>query len=143
MFPVAPPFTGALRLARLTDVSRIGVIAAASLFHSPWFAYVRPHYDKYPEDTMSSYRDSFRKAILDPDSIVLVVEDDLDRSESQHVYEALAGAYPPLEEQIPSNCLNKSKAVVSVASFSLIPGSQRHGQFQPDGIASSLLFTAF
>jgi hypothetical protein len=131
MFPPAPPFTGALRLARLADVPRIGVVAAASFFHSSWFHYERPHFDQYPRDTLSRYHDSFRNAILDPDSVVVVAEDSLDRAEAGHVYGALAEAYPPFEEQIPKEALGKTKAVVPVANFSLLPGSPRHGQFQP------------
>ncbi|KAI0109471.1 hypothetical protein GGR51DRAFT_558161 [Nemania sp. FL0031] len=134
MFPPAPPFAGTVRLAKLADIPRIGVVAAASFYHSSWFQYERPYYEKYPFDTLSSYRDSFRKAIQDPDSVVLVVEDSLDQNESQHVYDALAKAYPPFKEQIPDECLKKRKAVVSVAAFSLLPGSSRHGQFQPQGL---------
>ncbi|KAI1123612.1 hypothetical protein F5Y10DRAFT_280787 [Nemania abortiva] len=132
MFPPAPPFSGTVRLAKLADIPRIGVVAAASFYHSSWFKYERPYYEKYPFDTLSSYRDSFRKAIRDPDSIVLVVEDALDQNESQQVYDALAKVYPPFEEQIPDEGLKKGKAVVSVAAFSLLPESSRHGQFQPE-----------
>lgn len=80
---------------------------------------------------MSSYRDSFRNAVLDPDSIVLVVEDTLDQKESIHVYDALEAAYPPFDEQIPKDMLENGKAIVSAATFSLLPHSARHGQFQP------------
>ena len=133
MFPAAPPFTGALRLARLADVPRISVVAAASFFHSSWFGYERPYFNQYPQDTLSSYRNSFRNAILDPDSVVVVVEDTLDRAEASHVYGALAAVYPSFEEQIPKESLKKGNAIVSVASFSLLPNSPRHGQFQPEG----------
>ena len=133
MFPQAPPFKGALRLARLSDIPRIGVVAAASFYHSSWFHYERPYFEKYPRDTLSSYRNSFRNAILDSDSIVLVVEDNLNTTEASKVYEALAGVYPAFDEQIPKEMLEKGKAVVAVASFSLLPNSKRHGQFQPEG----------
>ncbi|KAJ8132955.1 hypothetical protein O1611_g675 [Lasiodiplodia mahajangana] len=133
MFPPAPQFSGTVRLAKLADIPRVGIVAAASFYHSSWFKYERPYYDKYPLDTLSSYRDSFRKAIRDPDSVVLVVEDSLDRNESEKVYDALARVYPPFEEQIPDEGLRKGKAVVSVAAFSLLPESSRHGQFQPEG----------
>ncbi len=133
MFPPTPPFTGALRLARLADVPRIGVVATASFFHSSWFGYERPYFDQYPRDTLSSYRNSFRNAILDPDSAAVVVEDTLDRAEAGHVYDALAADYPSFEEQIPKESLEKGKAIVSVAAFSLLPDSPRQGQFQPEG----------
>ena len=143
MFPAAPPFTGALRLARLADVPRIGVVA--SFFHSSWFGYERPYFNQYPQDTLSSYRNSFRNAILDPDSVVVVVEDTLDRAEASHVYDALAAVYPSFEEQIPKESLEKGNAIVSVASFSLLPNSPRHGQFQPEGeqlLGSFVLFVS-
>lgn len=89
MFPPAPAFKGALRLARLSDIPRIGVVAAASFYHSSWSVYERLYYESYPLDTLSSYRSSFRRAVLEPDSVVLVVEDDLDRSEAARVYDAL------------------------------------------------------
>lgn len=133
MFPPAPAFANGLRLARLSDMPRVGVVAASAFYHSSWFGYERPYYDDFPLDTLSSYRDSFRKAVLDPDSIVLVVEDTLDRNESSKVYDSLAKAYPSFEDQIPDDLLKQGKAVVSVASFSLLPDSARHGQFQPEG----------
>jgi len=133
MFPQAPPFKGALRLARLSDIPRIGVVAAASFYHSSWFHYERPYFEKYPYDTLSSYRSSFGTAILDSDSVVLVVEDNLNTAEASNVYEALAGVYPAFDEQIPKEMLEKGKAVVAVASFYLLPNSKRRGQFQPEG----------
>ncbi|KAH6709013.1 hypothetical protein BKA61DRAFT_677917 [Leptodontidium sp. MPI-SDFR-AT-0119] len=113
MFPASPAFEGALRLARLSDITRIGVVAAASFYHS------------------SCYRDSFRKGVLDPDSIVLVVEATLDQKESIHVYDALAAVYPPFDVQIPKDMLENGKAIAAAAIFSLLPHSPRHGQFQP------------
>jgi hypothetical protein len=76
---------------------------------------------------MSSYGDPFRNAVLDPDSIVLVVEDTLDQKESIHVYDALAAAYPHFDEQIPKDMLENGKAIVSAATFSLLPHSARYG----------------
>ena len=137
MIPPAPAFTGGLRLARVSDICRIGVVAASSFYHSSWFAYERPYYEKYPLDTLSSYRNSFHKAVLDPNAVVLVVEDTLDKHESSKVYNALASVYPPFEEQIPGYMLDRGRAIVSVASFSLLPNSSRRGQFQPEGMISS------
>ncbi|KND87485.1 hypothetical protein TOPH_07896 [Tolypocladium ophioglossoides CBS 100239] len=133
MFPPTPTFKGAMRLARLADLPRIGVVAAAAFYHSSWFAYERPYYNQYPLDTLASYRRSFLRALFDPDSIVVVVEDTLDETESNRVYNALASVYPPFDEQIPKDLLDQGKAVVAVASFSLLPDSARHGQFQPEG----------
>lgn len=132
MFPPAPPF-GTTRLARLADLPRIGVCAASAFFHSSWFGYERPYYAKYPHDTLSSYRNSFRKAILHKDQVVLVVEASLDANEAQHVYPALRDNYPAFKDQIPPDQLKTGKAIVAVASLSLQPNSPRHGQFLPEG----------
>ncbi|KAI4686781.1 hypothetical protein J4E81_008442 [Alternaria sp. BMP 2799] len=131
MFPAAPEL-GALRLAKLTDLPRIGVVAASAFYHSSWFQYERPYYRKYPQDTLASYRDSFRKAIKNPDSIVIVAEHQLNRSEKDQVYDELAAAYPAFEDQIPGDALAKDRVIVAVASFSLLPDSKRKGQFQPE-----------
>lgn len=133
MFPPAPALTNGLRLARLSDVPRIGIVAASAFFHSSWFGYERPYYEQFPHDTLSSYRNSFRKAVLDPDAVVVVAEDDLDINEASKVYDALASVYPPFKDQMPHDVLDRGKAIVSVASFSLLPNSPRHGQFQPEG----------
>lgn len=133
MYPPAPAFKGPMRLAQLSDVPRIGVVAAAAFYHSSWFAYERPYYSQYPLDTLASCRKSFRSAILDPDSVVLVVEDTLNETEAASVYAALSGVYPPFEQQIPKHLLDQNKAVVAVASFALVPNSNRRGQFQPHG----------
>ena len=133
MFPPAPAFTDAVRLARLTDIPRIGVIAAAPFYHSSCFAYERPYFAKYPLDTLSSYCNAFLNALLDPDSVVLVTEDTLDQKEASHIYDALRNVYPPLDEQIPRDMLDSGRAIVSVATVSLLPNSSRHGQFQSEG----------
>ncbi|KAH6988120.1 hypothetical protein BKA56DRAFT_669689 [Ilyonectria sp. MPI-CAGE-AT-0026] len=133
MYPPAPAFKGPLRLAQLSDVPRIGVVAAAGFYHSPWFAYERPYSSQYPLDTLASYRKSVRSAILDPDSVVLVVEDTLNETEAASVYAALSAVYPSFEQHIPKHLLDQNKAVVAVAGFSLVPNSNRRGQFQPHG----------
>ena len=134
-----PRFSTSVRLARYSDVSRIGVVAASSFYHSPFFHYERPYYEKYPHDTLSSYRNSFRKAILDPDAIVLVAEDSLDRNEAGAVYNSLAADYPPFSEQIPRDVLETGKVIVAVSSFTLLPGSPWHGQFQPEGAQDRII----
>ncbi|KAK0654211.1 hypothetical protein DIS24_g5386 [Lasiodiplodia hormozganensis] len=130
MFPPAPEL-GVLRLATLADIPRIAVVAASGFYHSSWFHYERPYYEKFPLDTLASYRNSYRNAISNKNAIVLVAEDTLNRSEKDSVYGALAESYPSFEEQIPDEHLKAGKAIVAVASFSLLPDSQRSGQFQP------------
>lgn len=132
MFPPAPGF-GSLRLARLSDLPRIGVLAAAGFYHSNFFPYERPFANDYPSDTLASYRNMYRTAILDPSLVVLVAEDTLNKSETSSVYDALAKVYPPWDDQIPPEYLDEGKAIVGVTSLSLQSGSERKGQWQPDG----------
>ncbi|KAK3115467.1 hypothetical protein LTR53_005169 [Teratosphaeriaceae sp. CCFEE 6253] len=132
MFPPTPALRS-LRLARLSDLTRIGVVAAAGFYHSSWWGYDRPFADKFVNDTLASYRHMYQSCIIDPSVIVLVAEDDLNKSEAEAVYGALADAYPPWSAQIPPESLQDGKAIVGIASLSLQAGSARHGQFQPDG----------
>jgi len=131
MVPPIPSF-GALRLARLADLSRISVVAAAGFFYSSWWPYERLYANSYPNDTLASYRNMYRKAIFDPNVVVLVVEDSLDKNEIDSVYDSLAKVYPDWEHQIPLESLKAGKAVVGITSLALLPDSPRSGQFLPD-----------
>jgi hypothetical protein len=71
----APPPLGALRVASPADVLRIGIVATAAFKYSPLFRWERPHHEKYPGDTLLSYRTQFQNAIQSDDFIVLVQED--------------------------------------------------------------------
>jgi hypothetical protein len=44
-----------VRLATLTDLPRIAVVAAAGFFWSPTFHFQRPFHAQFSEDTVSSY----------------------------------------------------------------------------------------
>src|SRR2546421_1908472 len=79
------PSLGSLRLATVQDVPRIGIVAAASFYHSPYFHYQRPDYQKFPFDTVASYRTQFMDAILGNDSVVIVAEDRPESNEIDHV----------------------------------------------------------
>lgn len=127
------PELGGLRLARLSDLPRIGIVAAAGFYRSPVFQYQRPYHDLFVHDTVSNYKGAYLRSIWDPNSIVLVVEDTMDWNEADHVHAALRKAYPTLEDQVAPGSLGAGKAIVGVASVSLRPGSQRAGQFQPKG----------
>lgn len=118
-----PPFDG-VRLATSEDLPRIATVAAAGFFHSPSFQFQRVHHDKYPDDTLLSYRTEYHAAILDPASVVLVTEDTLINGEGESVYKALqaASAYSP-------GAAFGVKTVVGVASINIKPGSSYIGQF--------------
>jgi hypothetical protein len=90
--PKIPPL-GSVRLATLKDIPRIGLVAAASFYHSPYFHYQRPDHQEFPFDTVASYRAEFAKAILGNDSVVIVAEDTPEKDEIDHVYHELKEVY--------------------------------------------------
>jgi len=127
--PPAPPF-GALRLASLGNLPRIGIVAAAGFKYSQVFEFTRPYHNQYPEDTIKDYQRIFRGQILDPEWIVLVKEDKFDPNESE-------GAGGELEvgnglpESTGSTKNSIEKVIVGVCSWKLEDSSCRKGGFQP------------
>lgn len=72
--PTAPPL-GSLRLAKPSDILRIGIVATAGFRYLPVFRWERPYHARFPEDTLLSCRTQFMNALKDDDKIVLVAED--------------------------------------------------------------------
>jgi hypothetical protein len=129
MTPSVPAF-GRLRLAKLSDLRRIGFVAAASFYHSTFFPYSRPFFADYPSDTAASYRAEYQEGILDPKKIVLVALEDPKDNEVDSVYDALKRIYP--EKIVPSDD-DDGQVIVGVVSMSLEMDPKRHGKFQPEG----------
>ncbi|OCK94192.1 uncharacterized protein K441DRAFT_696669 [Cenococcum geophilum 1.58] len=125
------PKIDGVRLARLDELDRIALVAAAGFFHSPVFHFQRPHYDAFPEDTVASYQAEYEAAMLDPNSIVLVAEQIPDKNETNRVYKALQRLSPS-----KSQTSSDGKVIVGVASISLPPHSRRSGVFQPKGTST-------
>jgi hypothetical protein len=123
------PRLGSLRLATLKDVPRIGVVAAASFYHSPYFHYQRPDHQRFPFDTVASYRTQFTNAILGNESVVIVAEDTPENDEIDYVYDELKQVYRSQDSQ---NSLNSSKIIIGVCSLKLLANSKRTGQFLPE-----------
>ncbi|KAK0639620.1 hypothetical protein B0T16DRAFT_337401 [Cercophora newfieldiana] len=69
-----PPL-GTLRIARPTDVLRIGIVDAAGFRYSPLFKWERPHHQDFPGGTLLSYHAQFLDTIKSDDSVVLIQED--------------------------------------------------------------------
>jgi hypothetical protein len=132
--PKIPPL-GSVRLATLKDIPRIGLVAAASFYHSPYFRYQRPDYREFPFDTVASYRVEFAKAILGNDSVVIVAEDTPEKDEIDHVYHELKEVYRSEPQAAISN---PSKVIVGVCSLKLLANSARSGQFVPRGSNTSV-----
>lgn len=128
-----PPDLGSNRLARLSDVPRMAIAAAAGFWHSPVFQYERPHSNRYPNDTLASYRRLYQQAILDPKSVVLVVEDGYRKDEVTNAYDALSIVYPPLQDQLPPEQMESDSVIVGVGSVSLQAAKSRYGLVQPEG----------
>ena len=119
------PKIDGVRLARLDELDRIALVAAAGFFHSPVFHFQRPHYDAFPEDTVASYQAEYEAAMLDPNSIVLVAEQIPDENETNKVYKALQRLGPSKPQTSPDG-----KVIVGVTSISLPPHSRRSGVVQ-------------
>jgi len=115
------------RLARLSDDSRIAVVAAAGFHRSPVFQFQRPWCNEYPRDTVANYRVEYQLAIFNPSMIVIVVEDTVEINEGNSVYDALKEIYPPLPD-------NKSeRVIVGVASVDVTRSSWAE-HFMPEGL---------
>ncbi|KAF9630982.1 hypothetical protein BFW01_g1854 [Lasiodiplodia theobromae] len=128
----SPPLPENVRIARLSDLTRIGIVSTAAFFNSPVFHYFRPEYKDHLQDTVASYRASCAKEILDPDTVVIVAEDTLKEDESVSVFPELRRAYPPFHDQIPTYSSETRRVVVGVASLSLKAVPALSGQFLPD-----------
>lgn len=126
------PNLGSLRFARLSDVPRIGVVAAAGFHSSPVFRFERLHHNRYPRDTLASYRAYYEKEILDPNTVVLVSEACYKKNEVKDVYDALSVIYPSLYNQLAPMDWESETLIVGVASLNLQRGSDRQGQFLPE-----------
>ena len=128
-----PPFPKSVRLAQISDIQRLGIIATASLFYSSWFHHKRPFYKEYTSDAVTSYAESFRKAILNPQLVVLVAEDTLKSDEIERVFPELKlmlqATRTPLDA-VPEGTTTY-QVIVSAAILSLTTNSAFHGVFQP------------
>ena len=84
---------------------------------------------------VASYEDSFKKAILNPQQVVLVVEDVFESSEAQFVFPELSAflsAQKTRFDSVPTadSALETHRVIVSTVILSLIPDSTFHGRFQ-------------
>jgi hypothetical protein len=123
-FPVAPQL-GALRLATLRDVPRIATVATAGFYYSSVFAWERRYHSQYPTDTFQSYAKMFADLILDPQYVVLVMEDTYDPAEGDKTAATIA----PDREMPPVQ--RGDSVVVGVAAWGFELNSPRFGQFMP------------
>ncbi|XTI94937.1 hypothetical protein V2W45_1254841, partial [Cenococcum geophilum] len=81
----------------------------------------RPHYAKFPGDTLISFENLFGREIKNLDRIVLIIDNAFKNNKYEMVYNVLKSIYPPIE--------NTKSVIVSVAILSLLKGSNRSGQF--------------
>ena len=129
--PTSPPSN--VRLARLADLDRISVVAAASFYHSPIFQYKTPFFSGNATDTLAGERDKFREAILDPKRAAIVIEGELDPDESLRTYQSLRKLYPTLSGDFVPSGSKGHRGIVGVAAFRLPDGAKSIGTFMPEG----------
>jgi hypothetical protein len=101
---------------------RIGLVAVAGFYHSNLYAYMRPNFLSYPNDSVADYRVKFSRLILDPGCIVLVAEDVYVEDEK--------------EEDADVNWEKGKegrKVIVAVMSVKLQSGNRWIGRFLPEG----------
>ena len=122
--------SGRLRLARLSDLSRIGIVSTAAFFHDTFFHYTRPWCGAFPEDTVAVFEAGYQNGILDPDSVVLVAVDKYESKELGYVYHALKEVYPDFEANTKDD---PDEVIVGVIGLSLQHNPGRYGQFNPEG----------
>lgn len=121
-----PPIPSPLRLARPSDINRLGTVIVGGFYLSPTFQWYRRYHASYPSDTLSSYRSLFADWIKSPKHIVLVAVDKFDPNE----YEKSEAVVPEDEQQ--AGLSDGDEVVVGVAVWLLEEGSKRIGQYQPD-----------
>jgi len=125
MLPPAPTIAP-LRLASPKDILRIGVVAASGFRYSPWFSWDRPYHEKYPEDTLLSYRKECSDALKSPEHIVLVALDKYDPNEGKKTDAIIP---PSNGAETPSD---GEEVIVGAGCWKLESGSHRKGSFQND-----------
>lgn len=130
------PASRLVRLATLADLPRIGVVVVAGFHHSARQNPNVPFMIAPVNNVLAGYRMVYRRAILDPQSVVFVVEAVLDQNEVDAVHTRQAKSYPPLVDQLPPEGLKDGRAIVGVTSLTLQEGSARAGQFQTKGTGS-------
>ncbi len=106
--------------------SRIGIVAAAGFRYSPVFDWERPYHEKFPEDTLLSYRHAFASIISSPEHIVLVALDKFDPEESSKTKAVI-----PSDNGWDSPAAGED-VIVGVGCWKLQEGSPRRGHFQND-----------
>ena len=120
-----PPFK-TLRIASPQDILRIGVVAACGFRYSPVTDWERPYHEKYPEDTLLSFRQVFASFIKSPEYVVLVAVEKYDPDEVKKSIAIIPPNNGADSAEIPAK---GDEVVVGVACWKLEPGSKRKGQF--------------
>ena len=117
-----------IRPAEADESERVALVAAAAFYSSPANAYERPYRDEYPGDTFLSYLYQMLEYLWEPDCILVVAEDKLEKSEDEELYPALRRVHGGREWPEKGG-----KVVVGIACLKLKKGSKREGKYQPIG----------
>jgi hypothetical protein len=120
----ALPALSSLRVPSPRDVLRIGIVAAAGFRYSPLFRWERPYHEKFPDDTLLSYRSQFMSAMKSDDFIVLIAEDDYLPDENTNT----TAIIPPNNGWEPPDA--GEKVIVGIISVKLDLHSPHKGQLK-------------
>jgi hypothetical protein len=120
-FPPAPPL-GPLRLAKMADVPRLGLVASAGFYYSEVRPFTRPRHVEYPGDTILSYQKLFATLIADPNLAIVVASGKYDPEES---LKTDAG----IPKEAETNAKAGEQVIVGVVVWKFPDGSPRKGQF--------------
>lgn len=108
-WPALPAFPDGVRLATAADHERLAEVAGLGFASTERFQYRRPHSKEFPADTRNSLRRIWRDWLLNPETVVVVVE--------AMIHEGLV------------------KQIVGAACWSFPKDSGRSGQFAVSDVA--------
>ena len=121
LFPSYPTLPS-LRLATAADIPRLADLSVLGFKDSEIFRYERPRYKDFPQDAIASFANIYRSQLLDPRGVVIVTEEWQQLGQVSHFSCDKDNSLDPAEKTL-------KRVVVGVASWVLLEGSPRTGQF--------------
>ncbi|KAI9726375.1 MAG: hypothetical protein M1828_001649 [Chrysothrix sp. TS-e1954] len=125
--PPSPPLSPPLRLALISDIPRIALVAVSGFYYSNLGSWCRQHHHAYPLDTFTGYASKFASAVRDPACVVVVAEDAWVSDEG-----GKTGA-----SVVPDRVMREPEqggtVVVGVGVWKLQGSSERMGQWMDEG----------
>jgi len=118
--------SGNLRLAAISDIPRLGVVATAGFYYSPAFTWERKHHRQYPGDTIKAFEKTLAEKIRNPEQILVVAQDAYQEDENTKI-----------EATIESSAGEKGRkggemVIVGFAAWTFPEGSELIGKFMDE-----------